>query len=54
MPLAAPAGTTIPLHKRQQLLRLAHTYNFTVVADEVYQLLSFPGKPHLIVHGNFS
>jgi DNA-binding transcriptional MocR family regulator len=38
-----PAGTTIPLPKRQQLLRLAHKYGIIVVADEVYQLLSFPG-----------
>lgn len=40
-----PAGTTLPLHKRQQLLQLAHKYRFTVVADEVYQLLSFPDSP---------
>eukprot|EP00879_Flechtneria_rotunda_P016165 GHRR01016909.1.p1 GENE.GHRR01016909.1~~GHRR01016909.1.p1 ORF type:complete len:499 (+),score=158.17 GHRR01016909.1:358-1854(+) len=40
-----PAGTTIPLHKRQQLIRLAHRYGFTVIADEVYQLLSFPDAP---------
>ncbi|WIA33240.1 hypothetical protein OEZ86_006382 [Tetradesmus obliquus] len=40
-----PAGTTIPLAKRQQLLRLAHRHDFTIVADEVYQLLSFPDSP---------
>lgn len=39
------AGTTLPLHKRQQLVRLAHRYGFTIVADEVYQLLSFPNSP---------
>jgi DNA-binding transcriptional MocR family regulator len=51
---AAPAGTTIPLDKRQRLLRLAHTYDFTIVADEVYQLLSFPGMQHLVTHGRLS
>jgi hypothetical protein len=42
------------LDKRQQLLRLAHTYDFTIVADEVYQLLSFPGmQKHPDVHEAF-
>lgn len=40
-----PAGTTLPLHKRQQLLQLAHRHKFVIVADEVYQLLSFPDSP---------
>ena len=40
-----PRGITLPLKRRQQLLQLAQQYSFLVVADEVYQLLSFPGAP---------
>eukprot|EP00775_Hariotina_reticulata_P011823 gene11823-11967_t len=40
-----PAGTTLPLAKRQKLLQLAHEYNFIILADEVYQLLTFPDSP---------
>lgn len=40
-----PAGTTLPLTKRQKLLQLAHKYNFIILADEVYQLLTFPDSP---------
>lgn len=38
-----PRGTTIPLLRRQALLRLAHRHGFTILADEVYQCLTFPG-----------
>ncbi|KAG2494585.1 hypothetical protein HYH03_007351 [Edaphochlamys debaryana] len=37
-----PRGTTLPPHRRRHLLELAALYGFWVLADEVYQLLSFP------------
>ncbi|GFR48736.1 hypothetical protein Agub_g10694, partial [Astrephomene gubernaculifera] len=37
-----PRATTLPPERRRLLLRLAHRYGFQVLADEVYQLLSFP------------
>ncbi|KXZ46635.1 hypothetical protein GPECTOR_42g846 [Gonium pectorale] len=37
-----PRGTTLPPERRAALLRLAAEFDFTVLADEVYQLLSFP------------
>jgi len=40
-----PAGTTLPLLQRQKLLQLAHSHNFIILADEVYQLLTFPDSP---------
>ncbi|KAG2449620.1 hypothetical protein HYH02_005153 [Chlamydomonas schloesseri] len=40
-----PRGTTLPAARRRRLLALAAQYDFLVLADEVYQLLSFPEKP---------
>jgi DNA-binding transcriptional MocR family regulator len=40
-----PTGATLPLCKRQRLVQLSHMHGFLIVADEVYQLLSFPGAP---------
>lgn len=40
-----PTGATIPLKQRMQLLQLAHQYGFLIVADEVYQCLTFPDPP---------
>ncbi|PNW77726.1 hypothetical protein CHLRE_10g449020v5 [Chlamydomonas reinhardtii] len=37
-----PRGTTLPAARRRRLLALAAQYDFLVLADEVYQLLSFP------------
>lgn len=37
-----PTGATIPLEQRQKLIQLAHQHDFVIIADEVYQLLSFP------------
>lgn len=33
-----PRGTTLPPHRRQHLVRLAHQYGFHIIADEVYQV----------------
>jgi len=40
-----PTGATIPVEQRMQLLQLAHKYGFIIVADEVYQMLSFKNSP---------
>lgn len=40
-----PTGTTLGLAGRVKLLQLAHKFNFTIIADEVYQLLTFPDSP---------
>lgn len=40
-----PTGVTIPHSNRVRLAFLANQYEFTVVADEVYQMLSFPSVP---------
>jgi 2-aminoadipate transaminase len=40
-----PCGVTLSTPDRETLLALAHEHGFTVLADEVYQLLSFPGAP---------
>lgn len=40
-----PTGATIPVEERMKLLQLAHQFNFVLVCDEVYQLLSFPESP---------
>lgn len=37
-----PTGRTLSIEKRKKIVELSVTYNFLVVADEVYQLLSFP------------
>ncbi|ETV90739.1 hypothetical protein H310_14528 [Aphanomyces invadans] len=37
-----PTGRTMSTAKRQKLVKLSHEYGFTIIADEVYQLLSFP------------
>ncbi|GLI65119.1 hypothetical protein VaNZ11_008571 [Volvox africanus] len=37
-----PRGTTLPPDRRRHLMRLASEYDFYVLADEVYQLLTFP------------
>eukprot|EP00656_Telonema_subtile_P023563 TRINITY_DN2502_c0_g1_i3.p1 TRINITY_DN2502_c0_g1~~TRINITY_DN2502_c0_g1_i3.p1 ORF type:complete len:260 (-),score=81.29 TRINITY_DN2502_c0_g1_i3:217-996(-) len=38
-----PTGRTLTVERRQQLVELSHKYNDAlVVADEVYQLLTFP------------
>jgi DNA-binding transcriptional MocR family regulator len=36
-----PTGATIPERNRVKLLQLAHHHNFLILADEVYQLLTF-------------
>eukprot|EP00919_Chromeraceae_sp_WS-2016_P073314 GHVR01173342.1.p1 GENE.GHVR01173342.1~~GHVR01173342.1.p1 ORF type:complete len:245 (-),score=33.02 GHVR01173342.1:151-885(-) len=38
-----PTGRTLSKEKRKQLVELAYKYDFIIVADEVYQLLAFPG-----------
>lgn len=40
-----PSGITLSSDRRQQLLALAQSNNFLVVADEVYHLLDFGNKP---------
>lgn len=37
-----PTGRTMSITKRQRLVELSIQYGFTIIADEVYQLLSFP------------
>ncbi|CEG49093.1 aminotransferase [Plasmopara halstedii] len=37
-----PTGRTLSIEKRKRLVELSVKYGFIVVADEVYQLLSFP------------
>lgn len=37
-----PTGRTMSVEKRKKLVELSVKYNFMIVADEVYQLLSFP------------
>ncbi|GAB9467195.1 Dihydrodipicolinate reductase [Globisporangium polare] len=37
-----PTGRTMSIEKRKKLVELSVEYNFMIVADEVYQLLSFP------------
>lgn len=38
-----PTGTTMSTPKRERLVQLAQQYNFLILADEVYHLLSFAG-----------
>lgn len=37
-----PTGRTLSIEKRKRLVELSVQYGFIIVADEVYQLLSFP------------
>ncbi|OQR90600.1 aminotransferase [Thraustotheca clavata] len=37
-----PTGRTMSVAKRARLVELSHEYGFMIIADEVYQLLSFP------------
>ncbi|KAF0684133.1 Aste57867_23863 [Aphanomyces stellatus] len=37
-----PTGRTMSVAKREKLVELSHEYGFVIIADEVYQLLSFP------------
>jgi 2-aminoadipate transaminase len=37
-----PTGRTLSVAKREKLVELSHTFGFLIIADEVYQLLSFP------------
>lgn len=40
-----PTGVTIPAERRKRLVELSQQYGFTIVADEVYQLLDFGAPP---------
>ena len=40
-----PNGSVLPLHRRRHLVELAQRYGFTVIADEVYQLLHYGPPP---------
>ena len=40
-----PAGVTMTLRRRRQLLELSREHGFMIVADEVYQLLSYGYEP---------
>ena len=40
-----PSGATMPIERRKHLLALSREHGFKIVADEVYQLLSFGHKP---------
>ena len=40
-----PAGVTLSADRRDKLIRLAETYDFLIVADEVYQMLAYTSAP---------
>lgn len=40
-----PTGNVMPLHRRRQLLRMAETYDLTILEDGVYQEFQFDGDP---------
>ena len=40
-----PNGSVLPLNRRRRLIELARQYGFTIVADEVYQLLHYGAPP---------
>ena len=40
-----PSGAVLPLARRRHLIALARRYGFTVIADEVYQLLHYGPPP---------
>ncbi|RTZ94701.1 MAG: PLP-dependent aminotransferase family protein [Deltaproteobacteria bacterium] len=42
-----PAGVTLPVGRRKELVRLSDKYDFLIVADEVYQMLYYASKPPL-------
>ena len=42
-----PTGITLSAERRETLARLSATYDFLIVADEVYQLLSYNDTPPL-------
>jgi DNA-binding transcriptional MocR family regulator len=60
-----PTGATLPRERRERLVELAQNHGFILVADEVYQLLSYTQEPpksfaayidaeHVISLGSFS
>lgn len=40
-----PNGSVLPLERRRHLIQLARRYGFTILADEVYQLLHYGPPP---------
>ncbi len=40
-----PTGTTLPETRRTRLIKLAQQFDFLILADEVYQLLTYTGNP---------
>ncbi|HXF85008.1 MAG TPA: PLP-dependent aminotransferase family protein [Anaerolineales bacterium] len=40
-----PTGRTLTLERRTRLVELAQRHNFLILADEVYHLLNYRGKP---------
>lgn len=40
-----PTGATMSDDRRRRLVELAHKYGFLIIADEVYQLLTYDGAP---------
>lgn len=40
-----PTGRTLSLERREQLVQLSRTYDFLIVADEVYHFLNYGPKP---------
>ena len=40
-----PTGCTLAAERREKLVQLSREHNFLIVADEVYQLLSYAGRP---------
>ena len=40
-----PNGSVLPLHRRRHLIDLAQRHDFTIIADEVYQLLHYGPPP---------
>jgi DNA-binding transcriptional MocR family regulator len=42
---ANPSGKTMPIHRREALVKLARRYNALVVSDDVYDFLQWPSNP---------
>ena len=40
-----PNGSVLPLHRRKHVIELARRHDFTIIADEVYQLLHYGPPP---------
>ena len=40
-----PNGSVLPLERRRRLIELAQRHDFTIIADEVYQLLHYSAPP---------